>query len=60
MAMPRSETMGPLLSSRSIPVCGTSESAKAAYSLVIALCATTPLNYRCIVESLLELFYSGS
>uniref|UniRef100_A0A0R3RYZ8 USP domain-containing protein n=1 Tax=Elaeophora elaphi TaxID=1147741 RepID=A0A0R3RYZ8_9BILA len=56
--MPRSETMGPLLSSRSIPVCGTSESAKAAYSLIIALCDTTPLNYRCIVESLLELFYS--
>ncbi|CAG9536041.1 unnamed protein product [Cercopithifilaria johnstoni] len=57
-AMPRSETMGPLLSSRSIPVCGTSESAKAAYSLLIALCDATPLNYRCIVESLLELFYS--
>ncbi|VIO89329.1 Uncharacterized protein BM_BM2 [Brugia malayi] len=56
--MPRSETMGPLLSSRSIPVCGTSESAKAAYNLIVALCDTTPLNYRCIVESLLELFYS--
>ncbi|KAL3990716.1 Ubiquitin carboxyl-terminal hydrolase family protein [Acanthocheilonema viteae] len=57
---PRSETMEPLLSSRSIPVCGTSESAKAAYSLIIALCDTTPLNYRCIVENLLELFYSES
>ncbi|VDK83254.1 unnamed protein product [Litomosoides sigmodontis] len=56
--LPRSETMGPLLSSRSIPVCGTNESAKAAYSLLVALCDTTPLNYRCIVENLLELFYS--
>ncbi|EFO24354.2 hypothetical protein LOAG_04131 [Loa loa] len=56
--IPRSETMGPLLSSRSIPVCGTSESAKAAYNLIVALCDTASLNYRCIVESLLELFYS--
>lgn len=57
--MPHSETMGPM-SSRFIPVCGTNDSTKAAYSLIIALCDTTPLNYRCLVESLLEFFYSGA
>ncbi|MCP9265238.1 Bm2, isoform a [Dirofilaria immitis] len=56
--IPRSATMGSMLSSRSIPVCGTSESTKAAYNLIVALCDSTPLNYRCMVEILLELFYS--
>ncbi|VDM98498.1 unnamed protein product [Thelazia callipaeda] len=56
--VPHSATTGSMLSSRCIPVCGTNESEKAAYNLLLALCDTSPLNYKCLAESLLELFYS--
>lgn len=59
-SMPRSATMGPMLSSRCVPVCGSHESVKAAYELLIALCSASPLNFRCLVDNLLELFYAGA
>ncbi|VDM41159.1 unnamed protein product [Toxocara canis] len=58
-AIPRSATTLPISPNRCVPVCGTGDSAKAAYDLLIVLCDDAPNNYRVMVDILSEMFYSG-
>uniref|UniRef100_A0A0N5A9B1 USP domain-containing protein n=1 Tax=Syphacia muris TaxID=451379 RepID=A0A0N5A9B1_9BILA len=54
----KSVTADPITTSHCVPVCGTNESVKAAYDLVISLCEDCPQNLFAVVKILMEMFYA--